>query len=163
MYIGGITEIQVHMRKLLLTFSLIAGIILLLQGQSAALQNQIAADKNALSGDFYELLDGGDGKTNLDWVLQFDHHNFESGYYYYILVYFEDCSKCEVGMYFHNKVTDEVQYLEPNVERADGFVRGTYHIHQTIEAHGDLAVYAKSKKDIYTYAMLYRRWDFSME
>ena len=60
MYIGGITEIQVHMRKLLLTFSLITGIILLLQGQSAALQNQIAADKNELTLDFYELLDGGD-------------------------------------------------------------------------------------------------------
>ena len=151
------------MRRLLLTITLIVGFVLFVNSQSLALQNQIAADKNTLTEDFYEFIDGGDGNTNYDWVLQFDHQNYESGYYYYVLVYFEGCSKCEVGMYFHNEVTDKVQQLEPVVEKADGIIRGTYHIHQTIEAHGNLAVYAKSKKDVYTYAMLYRRWDFSFE
>ena len=135
----------------------------MLKAQSVALQNQIAADKNELELEGYTFIDGGDGTTSFDWVLQFDHHNFKEGYYYMVLVYFEDCTKCEPGMYFHNKVTDEVQHLEPNVEKADGIIRGTYHVHQSINANGDLAVYSKSEEKVYTYAMLYYMWDFELD
>lgn len=142
-------------------FTMVIGSLML--AQSAALQNQIAADKNELTAEGYTFIDGGDGNTSNDWVLQFDHHNFEKGNYYMVIMYIEGCPKCDPGMYFHNKVTDEVQYLEPNVERADGFVRGTYHVHQSIEAHGDIAVFAKSKKEVYTYAMLYYMWDMELD
>ena len=151
------------MRKTLFTITLVLCFGICLNAQSTVLQNQIAADKNELTFEGYTFIDGGDGKTSNDWVLQFDYHTFEKGNYYMVIVYLEGCSKCEPGMYFHNKVTDDIQYLEPKIEKADGFVRGTYHVHQSIAANGDLAVYAKSKKEVYTYAMLYYMWDFNLD
>jgi hypothetical protein len=149
------------MRRLLYTIIMVTGAVFAMYGQSKALQDQMTADKNELTFSGYTFVDGGEGKTSNDWVLQFDHHEFKEGNYYMVLVYYEGCSTCEPGMYFHDKSTDEVQELEPTVEKADGFVRGTYHVHQTADVQGKLAVYVKSKKEVHTYALLYYMWDFS--
>jgi len=147
------------MKRIILLLSLIAFSSGIGFAQSTALQNQFIIDKKEMASYGYTLVDEGGGNTNSEWVLIFDEHNYKKNYLYYVIVYLEGCNSCDPVVYFHDKRNDYVQNLDVKVQRASGVVQGTVSIKQEINARGDLAAYSQSSSKVYTYSMLFKKYD----
>jgi len=114
-------------------------------------------DKKDLASHDYTLLHEGGGKTNREWVQEFNQHYFYSGYTYHVIVYLEGCKSCDIGMYFHDLNTDGIQEISMNIKRSGRVVQGLITFNQESDSHGNLAAYAESNKKVYTYCMLFSK------
>jgi len=125
--------------------------------QSEILQSQINLDKKEAAKQGFSLIDEGSVQTTYDWALSFDPEDYYSGYLYLIVIYLEGCSSCDLTLYFHDYNNGEVEYLSPQIKRSGGLVQAVYHVKQTITSKGQLAAYAKSEVNVFTYGMLFRK------
>lgn len=125
--------------------------------QSELLQSQIDLDKKEAAKQGYTLLDEGSAETNYDWVSTFDQSKYYSGNLYLIVIYLEGCSSCDIGMYFYDTNSGEIDRLSPQIKRSGQVVQAVHHVKQSITVKGELSAYAKSEGKVFTYVMLFRK------
>lgn len=134
-------------------FSVVHGI-----SQSALLQNEIELNKKEALNEGYTLLDSGGFETNYDWMMTFDPDQYYGGCIYYVVIYLEGHSNCDLRLIFQRSDNGAVDELEPTIKRAGGIVRAIYGVKQTKTSYGKIGAYAKSRNKVYTYGLLFRKF-----
>lgn len=128
-----------------------------IQAQEMTLADVAEKNKEILTSQGYEFIEGKVNLTNKDLMLNLDNEMLKTGYQYAVVVIIESCPVCEVKLNFFAHDEGKEYDFAIKMKTSGRFSGGTHEFEQSVDSRVTMNVYVNSDIKYYTYILLFRK------